>query len=213
MSLKVGGIVLCGGRGKRMGASKATLPFGQELMLPRVVRILSEVVEPIVVVAGSGQQLPQLPPNTIVARDEREGNGPLEGLRVGLRSIAPHAESAYVTSCDAPLLTGKFISRMIAELGQYDAAVPIENDFHHPLAAVYRTKAVEKIEQQLARDRRKMSEFLGKLETNFVSVERLRACDRDLWSLHNVNCPADYLRALESAGFQIDSNVRERLGL
>ena len=45
--MNVGGIVLCGGRSSRMGRPKAWLPFGDELMLPRVVRILREVVEPV----------------------------------------------------------------------------------------------------------------------------------------------------------------------
>ena len=50
--LKTGGLVLCGGRSRRMGLDKASLPFGPETMLNRVVRKLSEVVSPIVVVAA-----------------------------------------------------------------------------------------------------------------------------------------------------------------
>ena len=52
-----GAIVLCGGRSNRMGRDKATLPFGPECMLQRVVRLLAEVVElsKIVVVAAAGQ--------------------------------------------------------------------------------------------------------------------------------------------------------------
>ena len=68
---KLGGLVLCGGHSKRMGIAKAWLPFGPERMLPRVVRLLSEAVAPIVVVAAQGQQLPDLPPGTTVARDQR----------------------------------------------------------------------------------------------------------------------------------------------
>src|SRR5262245_3646442 len=49
--LAVGGIILCGGQSKRMGRPKAWLPFAGETMLPRVVRLLGEVVQPIVVVA------------------------------------------------------------------------------------------------------------------------------------------------------------------
>ena len=40
-----GAIVLCGGKSSRMGRDKATLPFGPELMLQRVVRLISQVVE------------------------------------------------------------------------------------------------------------------------------------------------------------------------
>ena len=53
---------LCGGKSTRMGVPKATLPFGPETMLQRVVRLLGTVVSPIVVVAARGQELPELPP-------------------------------------------------------------------------------------------------------------------------------------------------------
>ena len=61
-SCKRAGIVLCGGKSTRMGVPKATLPFGPETMLQRVVRLLGTVVSPIVVVAARGQELaPELP--------------------------------------------------------------------------------------------------------------------------------------------------------
>ena len=47
-----GGIVLCGGKSTRMGRPKLSLPFGDETMLSRVVRIVSQVVSPVVVVAS-----------------------------------------------------------------------------------------------------------------------------------------------------------------
>jgi CTP:molybdopterin cytidylyltransferase MocA len=50
------GIVLCGGKSTRMGTSKALLPFGPETMLQRVVRLLSDIVSPIVAVAAAGQE-------------------------------------------------------------------------------------------------------------------------------------------------------------
>ena len=70
-----------------MGVPKATLPFGPELMLQRVVRLLSSVVQPIVVVAAPTQELPRLPAEIILARDEREARGPLEALLAGMSAI------------------------------------------------------------------------------------------------------------------------------
>src|SRR4051812_32950647 len=102
--MNVGGIVLCGGRSTRMGVPKATLPFGPETMLQRVVGLLGGVVSPIVVVAARDQSLPQLPEGVLMTQDEREQRGPLEGLRAGLKALPESVDAAYVTSCDVPLL-------------------------------------------------------------------------------------------------------------
>jgi molybdenum cofactor guanylyltransferase len=56
----LGGVVLCGGKSTRMGSPKHALKFGEEVLLQRVCRILSTVVEPIVVVAAQDQELPTL---------------------------------------------------------------------------------------------------------------------------------------------------------
>jgi molybdopterin-guanine dinucleotide biosynthesis protein A len=71
-----------------MGRSKVMLPFGPETMLGRVARLLSQAVDVIVVVAAAGQELPELPPSIILAHDRQPDRGPLEGLAVGLRSLA-----------------------------------------------------------------------------------------------------------------------------
>ena len=121
--MTAGGIVLCGGRSTRMGVPKATLPFGSETMLQRVVRLLASVVSPIIVVAARDQQLPELPDHVVVTRDEREQQGPLEGLRAGLSALPDSVGIAYVTSCDVPLLEPRFVERMVELLGDHDIAV------------------------------------------------------------------------------------------
>src|SRR5919109_5049735 len=129
--MNTAGIILCGGRSTRMGVPKATLPFGDETMLQRVVRLLSTVVSPIVVVAARDQVLPDL--GVIVTRDERPGRGPLEGLRAGLKALPNSVELAYVTSCDVPLLEPAFVTRMIELLGDNEIAVMEIEGFPHPL--------------------------------------------------------------------------------
>src|SRR5438067_9531933 len=98
--MQVGGIVLCGGQSKRMGRPKAWLPFGGELLLPRVVRILQQVVSPIVVVAAPGQDVPPLPDRISIVRDPEEGRGPLQGLAAGLEALRGNVDAVYLSSCD-----------------------------------------------------------------------------------------------------------------
>ena len=196
-----GGIVLCGGRSSRMGRAKAMLPFGPELMLQRVVRLLGEVVTTIVVVAAPDQELPELPPHVLIARDEQEGRGPLEGLCAGLSAIQSHVTTAFATSCDVPLLEPAVVRHMLEALGDCEAAVPVEGQFHHPLAAAYRVTVLPHIRELLAADRLRPFFLFERVQTHRVPVERLRAFDPDLRSLMNLNTPDDYRQALLVAGF------------
>lgn len=196
----VGGIVLCGGQSRRMGRDKATLPFGDEMLLQRVVRLLGGAVERCVVVAAVGQLLPPLPPEVSVIRDRATGRGPLEGLYCGLAALGSRVEAAYVTACDAPFLRPEFVQRMAQLLGDHDVVVPTDGAFHHPLAAVYRTRLVASIAALLAQGERRMISFHDSVSTRRVDIRELRDVDPELLSLLNVNRPEDYTLALRRAG-------------
>src|SRR6188472_3452901 len=174
-----GGIVLCGGRSTRMGAPKATLPFGPEAMLQRVVRLLGTVVSPIVVVAARSQSLPELPHGIAVTRDEHDERGPLEGLRAGLKALPPSVDIAYVTSCDVPLLVPAFVERMIELLADHDIAVMEIDGFPHPLSAIYRRDTLPHVESLLAHDRLRPVFLFDAVRTQpIVRQERLDVRER-----------------------------------
>jgi molybdopterin-guanine dinucleotide biosynthesis protein A len=195
-----------------MGLDKATLPFGPELMLQRVVRLLGEVVESIVVVAAPAQDLPALPPSVCVVRDRREGRGPLEGLAAGLAGLPPEVEAAYATSCDVPLLVPGFVRRMFDLLGEHAIAVPVTGGYHHPLAAVYRAAAVAPAVERLLNANRLRPIFLfEEVPTRLVGPDELRDVDPELSTLENLNRPEDYLAALAKAGLSAPADVLERL--
>jgi molybdopterin-guanine dinucleotide biosynthesis protein A len=198
-----GAIILCGGKSSRMGRDKATLPFGPELMLERVVRLVSQVVEPanIVVVAAPEQALPTIPAEVAIARDLVKERGPLEGLAAGLRELTSRVDAAYATACDVPLLSPVFVARMFELLGDHDIAVPRDGEHHHPLAAVYRTTVLPHVEQLLNADRLRPRFLFDEVNTREVDVEALRSVDPQLTTLANLNYEADYLAALAAAGF------------
>jgi len=204
----IGGIVLCGGRSTRMGRPKLSLPFGNETMLARVVRVLREVVDPVVVVAAPNQEVPSLPPGVLLARDEQEGLGPLSGLAAGLAALRPHAAAAYASSCDVPLLRPDFVRQMIAALGSHDLAIPRDGNYHHPLAAVYRTALEEVVRGLLAAERLRPLYLVEQCRSRIVDVERLRAVDPQLASLRNVNSRDDYIRALHDAGLEAPADFQ-----
>jgi molybdopterin-guanine dinucleotide biosynthesis protein A len=198
--MTAGGIVLCGGKSTRMGVPKATLPFGPETMLQRVVRLLGTVVSPVVVVAAREQSLPKLPDHVTVTHDEREQRGPLEGLRAGLKALPNSVDIAYTTSCDVPLLVPRFVERMIELLGDHDIAVMEIDGFPHPLSAVYRRDTLPHVELLLARDKLRPVFLFDAVRTRRVRPEEMVSVDRELRTLRNLNTREDYLEALSEAG-------------
>jgi molybdopterin-guanine dinucleotide biosynthesis protein A len=201
----VGGIVLCGGKSTRMGVPKATLPFGPETMLQRVVRLLGTVISPVIVVAARDQLLPALPDEVSVARDEREARGPLEGIRAGLRALPESIDAAYITSCDVPMLVPAFVERMIELMGDHDIAVMEVDGFPHPLSAVYRRNTLPHIESLLASDRLRPVFLFEAVRTRRVKPEEMTIVDPELRTLRNLNTQEDYRGALADAG--IDSSA------
>jgi len=185
-----------------MGRSKAMLPFGEERMLGRVVRLVGEVVDPVVVVAAVGQELPELSAEVRVVRDREPDRGPLEGLRVGLETLGDQVEAAFVTACDVPLLAPDFARRMIELSVGFDVAVPHIEGYDHPLSGVYGTGLVDRIEVLLAADRLRPVFLFDQVATRRVTREELSDADPELASLANVNSPEDYAAALQRAGIR-----------
>jgi molybdenum cofactor guanylyltransferase len=199
--VKAGGVVLCGGKSTRMGTSKALLPFGPETMLQRVVRLLSGVVTPIVAVAAADQTLPALPADVIITRDEREGRGPLEGLRAGLEALPDHVERAYVTSCDVPLLVPAFVEQMLELSAGFDVAVMEIDGFAHPLSAIYSRTVLPHVETLLSENRLRPLFLYDLVKTRRVSPGEMTS-DPDLLTLRNLNTPQDYEDALRAVSFE-----------
>lgn len=183
-----------------MGRDKATLAFGDETLLQRVVRIVSAAVDDVVVVARPGQELSALPPNVRVARDEVEDRGPLGGLGPGLR--ASRADAVFATGCDAPFVSRAVIDLLFDRLGANDAAVTETGGFSHPLCAVYRKRVATVVDRLVAENRLRTADLLDLVPTVRVTEDELRAVDPDLASLVNCNTPQAYEAALRrAAGF------------
>ena len=201
--MSVGAVILCGGESRRMGRPKAWLPFGDERLLERVVRLVGTVARPVVVVAAPAQDLPALAADVAVVRDPVPGRGPLQGLAAGLGALPDSVEFAYATATDVPFLEPRWIGRLVELSAGYDLVMPYIGGFHHPLAALYRPGAVlPAIERLLRDDRLGPSCLVGEVTTRVVEESEMRAVDRDLQTLRNLNLAEDYEEALRDAGLR-----------
>jgi molybdopterin-guanine dinucleotide biosynthesis protein A len=184
-----------------MGTPKALLPFGDEVLLQRTVRILSDVVAPIVVVAAPDQDLPSLSDSIMIARDDQAYLGPLNGLAAGLVALKGRVQVAYLSSCDVPFLLPPFVRRVIDRLGPASVCLPDVEGFKHPLAAAYRVDVLPVVRDLMAADRLRPVYLAEQLLTQVLGRADLIDVDPNLQSLRNVNTPAEYRAALRDAGY------------
>jgi molybdopterin-guanine dinucleotide biosynthesis protein A len=191
-------IILAGGFSRRMGAEKWSLPFGRENMLERTARVLSEVVEEIVVVAREGQEI-VVPPGCRLARDPAEGLGPLAGLAAGLAAI--RADRAFLASCDLPFLRAELVNRLFHLAEGHHATVPDIGGRLMVTSAVYERELLAAAHTLLVADERRLSALVHAATSRIVSADDLRPADPALDSFRNINTPEDYEAALREAGF------------
>lgn len=200
--IKVGGIILCGGESLRMNYPKAMLPLGQELMLQRVIRIVSEVVSPVIIVASRDQELPEIPDSIRVVYDVNPGAGPLPAIGLGLRELELDCQAAFVSACDTPLIQKSMILALLSRLAEHDLAMVREGQWYHPLAAVYRTSMVAMIEELLAAKNQRPIDLAERANSAFLDVEELRSIDPQLHGLRNINTREQYFELLRETGLE-----------
>ncbi|MBL9123076.1 MAG: molybdenum cofactor guanylyltransferase [Planctomycetaceae bacterium] len=194
------GIILCGGDSRRMGQPKWRLAFGDETMIDRIARVLSGVVDVVIVVGPAVGAMPRpagVGPTIKLARDRVGDRGPLEGVAVGL-AVAEEAgcRLSFITACDTPLVRPAFIRRLLQQAVGHDAAVVRTAAGDHPLPAVYAATLLDELEAALARGERRAGALAALGRTRWISGEELRDDDPELASLVNLNTPAEYAAAL-----------------
>lgn len=200
----VGSIVLAGGDSQRMGYPKAWLPFGPVPVLNRIVTLLLRFTNPVVVVRSRASQvLPPLSPEIPIVEDAVPDRGPLEGIAAGMREIAPHCDVVFITSCDAPFLTGRYIEWLADQLGDAEIAVPFVGDTQQTLAALYRLSVLPKIEAMLQKGDLKPANLFAQVKMRKLDSEAVCAADPDLRVLRTMNTPEEYRAALETAGLPV----------
>ena len=135
-----GGLVLAGGRSRRMGAAKAGLDWHGRPLVVHVTDCLRAALggaeAPVVVVRAPGQPLPALAAGVDVVDDPAEGQGPLQGLAAGLAHLhARGIEDAVAVATDQPWAAA-VVARLVAARRPGDDAVAFAGQ---PLGALYAT--------------------------------------------------------------------------
>jgi molybdopterin-guanine dinucleotide biosynthesis protein A len=184
-------IVLAGGRSLRMGADKATLPWGGVTMLEWVVAELSRSFEEVVVVAGVNQRAVDTAARML--RDSEPFEGPVKALRLGLSTIS--GEVAFACPCDLPFINAGLALALCDMAADRDAAIPLVQGRLQVLHAAYRKSCLPELDAMIQSGERALRKLTPSLDVRCVNEDEVRRYDPELLSFFNVNTPEDYARA------------------
>lgn len=192
--MQVTGIILAGGKSRRMGRDKSTLELVAGLsLLDSVEQALLQISDDVIVVNNKDERVRSSQVREVT--DVYVGGGPLAGIHAGLQ--AARHETAFVVACDMPFIDLDLINYLLAASAGYDVTILRDGDRLEALHAVYRKSALPVIERSLAEGSYKVTAILSQLQVNYIDVETI-AGDYDYQRiLTNINRPEDYEAAIE----------------
>lgn len=192
---RCGAVILCGGQSRRMGTCKALLPIDGEPVLRRLAGVLSFFEERLL--SANDTALGEGLSWTLV-EDRFPGLGPGAGLHAAL--LAAKKEALLCVPCDLPAFSEQAARCLLAQFPQDCAAMVCRDGTGriHPLCGIYTKQMLPALERRLAAGRCRMTELLEDAPTAVLDTTGLLPDD----VFFNMNTPADYHRAEESARTQ-----------
>ena len=189
MEIDVTGVLLAGGKSRRMGADKRYLVVGEQTLLERGLAVLSSIFQEVLVVIA--QDSPPLDVDARVVRDLVPDCGSLGGLYTGLTQAAtPHI---FVVACDMPFLDSAVISQFTSRRTTADIVMAKLAARLHPMHALYGKGCLPAMEQMILARQLKIQEMVShaSLRVRYVTEADLLTIDPSGRSFLNVNTPAD----------------------
>ncbi|HEY4299757.1 MAG TPA: molybdenum cofactor guanylyltransferase [Candidatus Didemnitutus sp.] len=182
------GVVLVGGRSRRMGRDKARLLWrGQPLWL-RQLRVLEHAgARPVRLALRAHQR--GFGDRRCEIRDRHPDAGPMSGLQAALMSSA-ECQWIAVLAVDMPRINSAWFRKLRAHCRPGVGAVKAGPDGYEPLAAIYPRAALAVVERRLHRRQLALQDLIGELVRR-GQMTTLRLSQSERHRVSNWNEPGD----------------------
>lgn len=184
------GLLVAGGKSRRMGRDKRFVELGGQPLLHRALSVLQSlfpevliaVAEPLSQLTGQGFR---------VVLDLIPNCATLGGLYTGLSS-ASHPR-VFAVGCDMPFLNPEAIRRLAGLGAQADVVMPRLMTGLQPMHAVYSKACLPHLERMVKAHQLKVQDLaeVAGLTVKLVPEKDFLDVDPQLLSFFNINTPAD----------------------
>ncbi len=181
------GVILVGGKSRRMGRDKAFLQIAGMTLFERVLAVFRESFDRMLLVGDRAERfavygipvLPDIYPGSALG---------------GLYTALDHAETEYifVSSCDLPFPNQEMLLHLCSLRDGFDAVVPNTTQGFEPLFALYARSCLGPMRELLESGNFCAYGYYPKVRVRYVKGEELAALDRDGRSFVNVNTPEEF---------------------
>jgi molybdopterin-guanine dinucleotide biosynthesis protein A len=185
----ISGVILGGGKSRRMGCDKRRLYWDGEPFLDRVCRLIENLFDEILVVtAEEDYDCSHLPVRLVTDKIPQKGS--LGGVYTGL--VEAKNSLIFVVACDMPFLVNESISRLCLESASDVVVVKLSTGLQ-PLHARYSKRCAPFIEQMIQKGDLKIQNLVTQTELTVKIIEETLFDDIDPYrkSFMNINTPAD----------------------
>jgi molybdopterin-guanine dinucleotide biosynthesis protein A len=189
--MRVTGVILAGGKSRRMGRDKAFLPFGKGMLIERVIEVIQQVTEDALLITNAPEPYRRfgLPMYSDVIPEA----GSLGGIYTGL--VAAKTAYSLCLACDMPFVKPEFLRFLCATAAEADVVIPRNTEDFQPLCAVYSQGCREPIRQKIEAGRLKITGFFDQVCVRVIEGEPLARFDPHDVMFFNANTPEEYAQA------------------
>ena len=207
-TLPVTGVILAGGKSRRMGQNKALIQLGDNSLIEHVIRRMHLVADELLLITNSPAEYAHL--NVPMYGDIIPDTGALGGIYTGL-TYASH-DAVLCVGCDNPFLVPNLLIYLVSVLDEYDAVMPytysrnkdigVRNPSHRDdqitlqtLCAAYAKRCLPIIELMLRESELRVHALAERAYIQRVSPEVWQRFDSEGMSFFNINTPEDFEKA------------------
>lgn len=179
------GIILAGGKSRRMGQDKAFLKIDNKRLIELVIERLRAVFDKIIIVTNDPVKFQFL--GVKVVKDIVFNKGPLGGIYTGL--LISESKYNFICACDMPFLSSYLLKFMISKVEGNDVVVPVVGNFVEPLHSIYSRNCLMPIKRHLENEELRVRDFFPEVKCNYLPENLIRKYDPHLRSFFNLNTP------------------------